>query len=338
MYLLECHQISKSYGSMKAVQGLDLLLEQGFIYSLMGPSGCGKTTILRLIAGLEIPDNGRIILRGELVNDPQIKIPPEKRKVSMVFQGLALWPHMTVEKNLTFVLSHLPKKDRIERAEERLEMFGLFNRAKAFPHELSEGERQRVALARSLITEPDFLLLDEPFANLDRLLKKILLQQIVEIKQRDMITILFVTHDQEEALRVADMLLIMHDGKIIQQGTPEEIYRNPSSPFAAHFLGPGSVVKGNIRDHKIVCTLGTFTAKDNAKNGEVLLLFRPEDISISHADHQGIKAVVKYNSYHGGRWLCQVEVSGNVFSLWTQSPPAVGSTISLKVINAPAVI
>lgn len=334
MHILECHQISKSYGSIQAVKELNLFLEQGLIYAFLGPSGCGKTTTIRLIAGLEIPQEGKIFLRGELANSPQIKIPPEKRGIGMVFQNLALWPHMTVEKNLTLGLYHLSRKERMMRAKERLEVMGLAHRLKAYPHELSEGERQRVALGRALIQKPDFLLLDEPFANLDRPLKEVLLREIVEIGRREGVTILFVTHEQYEALTVADKILIMHEGKIIQEGSPEEIYRYPSSPFVAYFLGPGGLINGEVRDGKILSPLGWFPCKEDFREGEVFLLFRPEDIRISHSE-DGIRALVREGHYQGGRWQWRVEVEEHILSLWEQKPPPLGEVVLLEIVNPP---
>jgi iron(III) transport system ATP-binding protein len=334
MHILECQQISKSYGPFQAVRRLNLSLEQGLIYALLGPSGCGKTTTIRLIAGLEIPQEGKIFLREQLVNSPQIKIPPEKRGIGMVFQNLALWPHMTVERNLTFGLYHLPRKERMMKAKERLEIMGLTHRLKAYPHELSEGERQRVALGRALIQKPDFLLLDEPFANLDRPLKEVLLREIVEIGRRERVTILFVTHEQYEALTVADKLLIMNEGKIIQEGSPEEIYRYPSSPFVACFLGPGGLITGEVREGTILSPLGCFPCKEEMREGEIFLLFRPEDIRVSHSD-DGIKALVRGGQYQGGRWQWRVEVEETILSLWAQKPPPVGETVLLEIVNPP---
>jgi iron(III) transport system ATP-binding protein len=334
MHILECHQISKSYGSIQAVKGLNLSLEQGLIYALLGPSGCGKTTTIRLIAGLEIPQEGKIFLRGELANSPQIKVSPEKRGMGMVFQNLALWPHMTVEKNLTFGLYYLSRKERMMKARERLEVMGLAHRLKAYPHELSEGERQRVALGRALIQRPDFLLLDEPFANLDRPLKEVLLKELVEIRRREGVTILFVTHEQYEASTVADKILIMHEGKMMQEGSPEEIYRHPSSPFVAYFLGPGGLINGEVREGKIISPLGWFPCKEDFREGEVLLLFRPEDIRVSHSD-DGIRALVREGHYQGGRWQWRVKIEETILSLWAQGPPPVGETVLLEIVNPP---
>lgn len=334
MNILECQQISKSYGPFQAVKGLNLSLEQGLIYALLGPSGCGKTTTIRLIAGLEIPQEGKIFLRGQLANRPQINIPPEERGIGMVFQNLALWPHMTVEKNLTFGLYRLSRKERMMKAKERLATMGLTHRLKAYPHELSEGERQRVALGRALIQKPDFLLLDEPFANLDRPLKEVLLREIVEIGRREGVTILFVTHEQYEALTIADKILIMNEGKIIQDGSPEEIYRYPSSPFVACFLGPGGLITGEVREGKILSPLGCFPCKEEMREGEIFLLFRPEDIRVSHSD-DGIRALVREGHYQGGRWQWRVEVEETILSLWAQKPPPVDETVLLEIVNPP---
>jgi len=332
--LLECSNISKSYERVQAVQGLDLSLVQGLHYALLGPSGCGKTTTLRLIAGLDTPETGKILLRGNLANDPTIKISPEKRELGMVFQNLALWPHMTVEKNLTFGLRGFPRKGKKEMARERLAMMGLGDRLSAYPYQLSEGERQRVALARAIINGPDFLLLDEPFSNLDRPLKMALLNQIADIGRKEGVTILFVTHDQEEALAVADRLLIMNQGRIAQEGPPEEVYSQPSSPFTGFLLGHGGVVRGKVRDEKVISPLGTFPLEQDTLEGELLLFVRPEDIKLGSSCN-GIKGVVVDGHYKGGRWLWEVEVAGNNISVWAKGPPSIGDSVFLEVINHP---
>ncbi len=337
MHILECRHVSKSYGSFQAVRELTLFLEPGLIYALLGPSGCGKTTTLRLIAGLETPEEGKIFLRGELVNSPQIEVSPEKRGIAMVFQNLALWPHMAVERNLTFGLHHLSRKEKTMKAKERLELMGLAHRLTAYPHELSEGERQRVALGRALIQKPDFLLLDEPFANLDRPMKEVLLREIVDIGRREGVTILLVTHEQYEALMAADRILMMHEGRIIQEGSPEEIYRYPTSPLVAYFLGPGGLVDGKVRESKIFCPLGWFPCKEGFGEGGVLLLFRPEDIRLSHSD-KGVRALVREGHYQGGRWHWRVEIEEYILSVWAEKAPPVGETVLLEIVNPPFVL
>lgn len=335
--ILKCQDIHRSYGPIQAVKGLNLTLDQGLNYALLGPSGCGKTTLLRLLAGLDAPDRGKIILRNKVANNPKVRIPPEKRKLSMVFQNLALWPHMTVEKNLTFGLKDSSRKNRIEKANMRLEMMQLMHRRTAYPNELSQGERQRVALARALISNPDLLLLDEPLANLDLPLKKSLLSQISEIGKKEKVTILFVTHDCQEAMAIADKLLIMREGKIVQEGTPEEVYRHPFSPFAGFLIGNGGFVKGDIKNKQIVSNLGVFPLNNKTSYKEILLFFRPEDIQIC-TSNTGHKAMVVNGSYTGGRWLWEIEIAGDRLSLYASDPPPLGELIYIEVIHPPSQI
>jgi ABC-type Fe3+/spermidine/putrescine transport system ATPase subunit len=335
--MLECHHIYKSYGSIEAVKGLHLSLDQGVNYALLGPSGCGKTTLLRILAGLETPDNGKVILRGNVANDPKIRIAPEKRRLSMVFQNLALWPHMTVEKNLTFCVKDGSRKKRTEKANVRMEMMKLMHRRNAYPNELSQGERQRVALARALINNPDLLLLDEPLANLDRPLKKTLLSQISDIGKKEKVTILFVTHNYQEAMAIADRLLIMREGKIIQEGSPEEVYRYPDSPFTGFLIGNGSFIKGNVENGNIISNLGTFPLNKETSDYEALLFFRPEDIQMC-ASNKGHQAMVVNGNYTGGKWLWEIEIQGDRLSLYASDPPPEGELIYIEVIHPPSQI
>lgn len=335
--IIECRDLYKSYGSIQAVRGLHLSLDQGLNYALLGPSGCGKTTLLRLLAGLDTLCLGNILLKGKVANDPKIRIPPEKRGLSMVFQNLALWPHMTVERNLTFGLKHNTRKQKIVKTNMRLEMMQLTHRRTAYPNELSQGECQRVALARALISNPDLLLLDEPLANLDRPLKKSLLSQISDIGRKENVTILFVTHDYQEALAIADRLLIMREGKIVQEGTPEEVYRNPFSPFAGFLIGHGGFIKGDVQNQKVVSHLGVFPLNDKTPYNEILLFFRPEDIKLC-ASNSGYKAMVVKGNYTGGRWLWEIEISGDRLCLYAPDPPPSGRLISIEVIHPPSQI
>jgi len=335
--MLKCHNIHKSYGTIQAVRELSLSMDQGVNYALLGPSGCGKTTLLRLLAGLDTPDEGKIILRGKIANDPKIRIAPEKRKLSMVFQNLALWPHMTVEKNLSFGLRDNSRKKRMEKVNTRLEMMHLMHRQTAYPYELSQGEKQRVALARALISNPDLLLLDEPFVNLDRPLKKTLLSQILDIGKKEKVTILFVTHDYQEAMAIADRLLIMREGKIIQEGPPEEVYRHPFTPFTGFLIGSGGFIKGSVEKGNVVSKLGVFPLSNKTSHNEVFLFFRPEDIHIC-TSNTGYPAMVINGNYTGGRWLWEIEISGDKLFLYAPGPPPSGELIYIEVIHPPSQI
>jgi iron(III) transport system ATP-binding protein len=335
MPLLEVSALTKLYAPGQGVEALNLTLEKEVTYALLGPSGSGKTTLLRLIAGLETPQRGKILLRGKLANDPEVRVPPEKRGIGMVFQNLALWPHLTALENLTFGLHRVPRRERLAKARERLAAMGLDHRQRAYPNELSGGERQRVALARALIHQPDFLLLDEPLANLDSPLKKALIQEIRLIQQKEGVTILLVTHDREDAFAVAARILVMHGGRIVQEGTPDQVYRHPCSPLVAHFLGPAGLLRVDFRDGTTaVSVLGSFHYPNLKANGEVVLLLRPEDLQICGSAN-GVKAMVLGGHYEAGRWQWQVEVGGNILPLWAESSPRVGESVSVEAVRAP---
>jgi ABC-type Fe3+/spermidine/putrescine transport system ATPase subunit len=223
----------KDFPSHRAVDNISLSLEPGRFYSLLGASGCGKTTTLRLIAGFEKPTSGDIVLNGARIND----VPPYRRNVSTVFQSYALFPHLTVERNVAFGLEQRGERNWRTKVEHAIDMVKLSGKRERLPAQLSGGEKQRVALARSLVLEPSILLLDEPLAALDLKLRREMRSELKAMQQRTGITFLFVTHDQEEALAMSDEIAIMHRGKIEQTGTPREVYRQPATRFVAGFLG-----------------------------------------------------------------------------------------------------
>ncbi len=267
--------LEKSFGATRAVDGVELEVEAGSICALLGPSGCGKTTTLRLIAGLEQPDGGEIAIGERVLCGPGTFLPPEKRRIGMVFQDYALFPHLDVAGNVGYGLGRRPDGDRVA---EVLDLVGLSAEANRPVHELSGGQQQRVALARALAPTPELILLDEPFSNLDAGLRDRLRQEVREILSRARVTALFVTHDQAEALSIAETVAVMRDGKVAQLGTPEEIYSRPSSRWVAGFLGEVEVVSGEADSGRVSCELGTFSA-ENA-DGPVDVLLRPESIAI----------------------------------------------------------
>ena len=290
MVCVEVKEVSKSFGNVKAVDRVSFKVEDGKLYFLLGPSGCGKTTLLRLIAGFYKPDSGEVYLSDRLVND----VPPNKRNIGMVFQNYALWPHMTVYDNIVFGLRirGVPANQRIERAKEILRVVKMEEYAARYPNQLSGGQQQRIALARALVVEPDVLLLDEPLSNLDAKLRLETRDEIKRIQRETKVTSIYVTHDQEEALSMADEVAIMRAGQIEQIGTPWDMYNNPSSVFVASFLGNTNILKGKVGDEdangmvtlEMECSenIHVSNGRLRAVKGETIsCAIRPEKITIS---------------------------------------------------------
>jgi iron(III) transport system ATP-binding protein len=280
---LRLRGLRKHYGSTRAVDGVELEVEPGSICALLGPSGCGKTTTLRLIAGLEHPDAGEIAIGERVVCGPGDFVAPEHRRIGMVFQDYALFPHLDVAGNVGYGLGRRPDPERVT---EVLDLVGLAGDAERPVHELSGGQQQRVALARALAPTPDLILLDEPFSNLDAGLRDRLRQEVREILARARVTALFVTHDQAEALSIAETVAVMRDGVIEQVGTPEEIYSRPASRWVARFLGEIEVIPGRATGGHVECELGSFSAEAGVE-GPVDVLVRPESIAIGISGPEG---------------------------------------------------
>ncbi len=282
--------LSKSFGAIEAVRELNLEIERGELMAVLGPSGCGKTTLLRVIAGFEQPDAGCVVVSDEVVAGPGRIIPPEKRRVGMVFQDYALFPHLSVEGNVAFGLSNRPRDERDALTRRTLELVGLQHKARTNVHELSGGERQRVALARALAPEPELVLLDEPFSSLDASLRGGLRREVELILRDAEATALLVTHDQEEALSLADRVAVMRDGQIVQVGPPVEVYGEPATRWAAQFVGEVNVLSGVARGGGVETELGVFDLRAPA-SGSVQVAVRPEQLEL-RADGNGNAEVV----------------------------------------------
>lgn len=254
--MIAIENLSKSFGGFLALDRVGLTIETGELVFLLGPSGCGKTTLLRHIAGFYRPDEGRILFDGKDVT----RVPAHQRNTGMVFQNYALWPHLTVEKNVAFGLEErrLPKTEVDRRVTEALGVVRLEDLARRKIHEMSGGQQQRVALARALVVRPNCLLLDEPLSNLDSKLRLEMRQEIRRICREFQLTSIYVTHDQQEALSIADRIAILNAGKVLQVGVPEEIYRHPRNRFVAEFIGEGNFLTGHIarRNELLEVTLG----------------------------------------------------------------------------------
>src|SRR5918994_5537781 len=242
--MIRLERVSRSFGAVRAVAAASLEVGRGEFVALLGPSGCGKTTLLRLIAGFEAPDDGTVRI-GEHVVAGGTWIPPERRHVGMVFQDYALFPHLSVARNVGYGLA---RRERDRRVREALELVGLAGHGERFPHELSGGQQQRVALARALAPEPSVVLLDEPWSNIDPVLRDSMRDELAAILRRVGVTVVLVTHDREEAFSLADRIALMRAGTIVQAGTAEDVYFAPASRWAAEFVGAGNFVEGALTD------------------------------------------------------------------------------------------
>jgi iron(III) transport system ATP-binding protein len=264
--------VSRRFGAVRAVDCADLEMERGEFVALLGPSGCGKTTLLRLIAGFERPDEGTVELAGRPVAG-SVWVPPERRNIGMVFQDYALFPHRTVAENVGFGVA---RAGRARRVEEALDLVGLAAQARRYPHELSGGQQQRAALARALAPEPAVVLLDEPWSNIDTLLRASMRDELAAILREADVTVLLVTHEQEEAFSVADRIALMRSGRIEQTAAPEEIYYGPSSRWAAEFLGVANLLRGRVAHGRVETVVGSFEARSRNGGTAADVLVRPE--------------------------------------------------------------
>ena len=278
--------VFKRFGDVTAVSDFDLTVKDGEFVSLLGPSGCGKTTSLRMIAGFERATEGEIYIGDHCVSS-HIKntfVPPEKRDIGMVFQSYAVWPHMTVTENVAYPLKiqKVPKEERAARVAEMLKLVHLDEYGSRYPHQLSGGQQQRVALARALVMRPGLLLLDEPLSNLDAKLRESMRFEISSIQKELGITVIYVTHDQSEAMTMSDRVVVMSRGVIQQIGTPYEIYRNPANKMVADFIGLVNFVEGEVQGDRVYIS-GTGVSFPNTSGitGSATIAVRPENITMS---------------------------------------------------------
>ena len=291
---LRCSNLTRRFAGVTAVNGASLEVETGTLLALLGPSGCGKTTLLRLIAGLDRPHAGTIEVDGRVVESTGEHVPPERREVGLVFQEYALFPHLSVADNVAFGLSRGP--DRAGRVEEMLSQVGLDGLGTRMPHELSGGQQQRVALARALAPGPRLIMLDEPFSNLDPSLRGGVRREVRRVLRAAKATAIIVTHDQEEALSLADAVAVMMDGRILQQAPPAELYRRPASRRVAEFIGDINVIEGRAIGRAVVCDLGTISVLDDLY-GPADVLIRPEALQLT--EDPGGQAVQVGRSFFG---------------------------------------
>ncbi len=293
----------KAFGPVTALDGADLSVEAGTLTAVLGPSGCGKTTLLRTVAGFERLDEGTVSVGGRVVAGPGVHVPPERRRVGIVPQDQALFPHLSVAANVGFGLPRGP--ERAARVQAMLELAGLPGLGGRMPHELSGGQQQRVALARALAPAPSVVLLDEPFANLDAALRVTIRTEVRRILRASGATAMFVTHDQEEALSTADTVAVMRAGRVVQCGSPDEIYRNPADLWVARFVGDANVLEGEVvGEGKVSCALGVLECRSDAAAGPVHVVVRPEQVRLAPSPVAG--AVLHDRQYFGHDALARV--------------------------------
>ena len=303
------HVCKQFAGGVYAAQDLSFELSRGRLMALLGPSGCGKTTALRLIAGLETPDAGEIWLDGQCVAGPAHWVPPEARRIGMVFQDYALFPHLTIGQNVAFPLNKWKLAEREQRVAELLALVGMQGYAERYPHQLSGGQQQRVALARALASNPAVVLLDEPFSNLDAALRKTMREEVRSILRAANATAIFVTHDQEEALSIADQVAIMNGGAIRQIGTPQQVYYRPATRAIASFVGEANFLPGVARGQVVECALGNLLLTTPLQ-GEVTVMIRPEALNLK-PEAEG-PAQVESITFYGHDQTAHVRLNGSM--------------------------
>ena len=300
MLAVKINNLSHSINNQKVLQNINIELEKDKIACILGPSGCGKTTLLKLIAGLEKVTTGDIIINDEIVSSNTMHLKTEKRKIGFLFQDYALFPHLTVKENLNFAISN-GKKEKHD-IEEIIEIIKLPNSLHKYPHELSGGEQQRVALARSIIAQPDLLLLDEPFSSLDLSLKEEVRDDTLHLLQKSNISVLIVTHDPFEAMFISNKIYIMQkDGKIVQSGSPRQLYNEPINSYVAGFFGETNKFKGMVKNAEVQTPIGKIKTHNNLESKEVVIHVRPQGIKLTQEQTpvNGIKGTVMASKLMG---------------------------------------
>jgi len=331
---IQLKDIVKRFGTLEAVSHVSLEIQDGELFTLLGPSGCGKTTILRLIGGFNKPDNGEIYFDGK----PVTPIPPYERNIGMVFQNYALWPHMTISNNITYglKLKKLPKAEIADQVSHVLKLVNLVGLEKRYPGQLSGGQQQRVALARALVLNPDVLLLDEPLSNLDAKIRVQVRAEIRKLQKELGITTIYVTHDQEEALTLSDRIAVINLGKLLQIGSPRDLYERPHNPFVADFIGINNLIPGNVQEInttekwvRVQTKVGPLlcTSDEQYKPGDrCMISVRPETASISQSEDTQkefncIAGTVSFASYIGNTIRYDVEINSEIiFKVDIQNP------------------
>ena len=296
--------VHKAFGHLHVLRGLDLEVAPGSLTAVLGPSGSGKTTVLRIVAGFEPLDRGRVEIGGRTADDGRRYVPPDRRGIGYVPQDGALFPHLTVAANVGFGRSRFLRRRADAATTSLLEMVGLAGVADRYPHELSGGQQQRVALARALAVEPSLVLLDEPFSSLDASLRASVRAEVLQILRDGGVTAVLVTHDQDEALSVADQVAVIHDGVIGQSGAPQDLYDHPVDPDMARFLGDANLVPATVDGDGVATPFGRLRLRPHpdaaAPHGPAVALIRPEQLTVStELEGAGLRAVVTRREFHG---------------------------------------
>lgn len=332
--ILELHSISCAYDSSRpAVRDMSFSVREGEILCLLGPSGCGKTTALRAIAGFEPVQSGEILLSGRVVSSPSETVPTEHRRVGMVFQEYALFPHLRVADNIAFGLNHLPRAERKRLVDEMLCLTGLEGFERRYPHELSGGQQQRVALSRALVQNPVLLLLDEPFSNLDPDMAGRMRQEVHALLRRMNITSIMVTHDHDEAFAMADRIAVLNQGVLEQIDSPELIYHVPATRFVADFVGQADFIAGRIRQGLVHTELGTFPNTLNGLEGDhVTVMIRPDDVHL--VPNKSAEPRIVARQFRGSENLYTVQLPSGQIVHSSESSTSVyqeGTSVDLRV-------
>ena len=332
--ILELRSVSCAYDPHRpAIRDISFSAREGEILCLLGPSGCGKTTILRAIAGFEPVRFGEIFLSGRRVSSPSEMIPTEERRVGMVFQEYALFPHLRVADNIAFGLHHLSRAERTRQVQEMLRLTGLEGLERRYPHELSGGQQQRVALSRALVRNPVVLLLDEPFSNLDPDMASRMRQELHALLRRMKTTTILVTHDHDEAFAMADRIAVLNHGVIEQMDSPELLYHIPSTPFVADFVGQADFIPGTVSQGMVHTELGEFPDTLDCKDGTaVVVMIRPDDIHL--VPTEGARSRVLSRQFHGSENLYTVSLPSGQIVHSSESSTSVyqeGTAVELRV-------
>ena len=322
MSTIAIKNVTKAFGDVVVLKDFNLVVGDREFVTLLGPSGCGKTTMLRIIAGFEKPTAGEIHIGDRVVSSDKVFVPPERRGIGMVFQSYAVWPHMNVFNNVAYPLriARRPRGEIREKVERILKAVHLSQYASRFPSQLSGGQQQRVALGRALVAEPRLLLLDEPLSNLDAKLRESMRFEIKEIQKAFGITVVYVTHDQTEAMAMSDRIVVINHGIIQQLGPPTKIYQRPSNQFVADFVGKVNFLRGEVKNGRIELTgLGQSIPYDGIYTGKVIVAIRPENIFLKPDREGTLKGRLQNMFYLGDVNDCRVDIGGEVIRIIADS-------------------